>query len=169
MENVVIIAPLIRNSLHIHIRSNHHREVMYIENANNLFDTYEGKKGVPIPPGNVEFPDELKDAMNKFVTKEDEEKIMHHLFNFLETTLRRVTESTDQNVKDWCPQKESDYCCALCGVNHEARDFIRATLIYLLDWLETRNKYIEFLKKNNFVSQEAYERVLKKIASKNNA
>jgi hypothetical protein len=129
--------------------SNRHRAVMYIENANNLFDTYEGKKGVPLPPGNVEFPVDLKDTLNKFVTKEDEEKIMYPLFDFLEITLRRMTESSDQNVKDWSPQQESDYCCALCGVNHEARDFIRATLTYLIDRLETSSRYIEFLKKIN--------------------
>lgn len=149
--------------------SNRRREVMYIENANDLFDIYDGKKSTPLPPGNVELPDDLKDTLNKVVTKEDDQKIIDLLFNFLEITLRRVTESKDHDIKNWSPQQESDYCCAVCGVNHEARDFIRANLIHLIDKLEKSDKYVEFLKKNKFISQEAYERVSKKLESKNNA
>jgi hypothetical protein len=31
------------------------------------------------------------------------------------------------------PEKTPDFCCSQCGLNHEARDFIRAILLHLID------------------------------------
>jgi hypothetical protein len=147
--------------------SQRHRSALYIENANSLFDIYEGKKSTPLPPGNVSYPDEFTNAWHNVVAKKEEEEIGVVLLDFLEKTLRRMAESTDDKIRNWSPQTELAFCCPHCGLNHEARDFIRATLIHLIDHLERSNKFIEFLKENDFLSQDAYDRVLAKKQSKN--
>jgi len=53
--------------------------------------------------------------------------------------------------------------CSICGLNHEARDFIRATLLYLLDRFERSSDYLEFLRENNYVDREHYNEYCKFI------
>jgi hypothetical protein len=47
--------------------------------------------------------------------------------------------------------------CRYCGINHEARDFIRAILLHLLDQFEITPAFIEFLISHKLITQEAYE------------
>jgi hypothetical protein len=44
-----------------------------------------------------------------------------------------------------------DSCCGQCGINHEARDFVRAMVLHLLDHFERNDKFIEFMKNNEFL------------------
>jgi hypothetical protein len=72
--------------------------------------------------------------------------------------LRRITESNDDDdrIRRIVPLSSSslkssskqieEYCCSVCGLNHEARDFIRAMLLYLFDQLEENSKFIKLLK-----------------------
>jgi hypothetical protein len=46
--------------------------------------------------------------------------------------------------------------CNDCGINHEARDFIRAILLRIVDQIETNDDYINFLWDKRFVNQQAY-------------
>jgi uncharacterized UBP type Zn finger protein len=59
-----------------------------------------------------------------------------------------------------------DYCCSLCGLNHEARDFILAMLLYLIDQLEESSRFVKLLKNNQFLTQEAYQRIAEKIEAR---
>ena len=59
--------------------------------------------------------------------------------------------------------KEEDYRCSQCGLNHEARDFIRAVLLYMIDQFEQSKKFIDFLKENELVTNDAYTHVVKKL------
>src|SRR5215212_11452830 len=99
--------------------------------------------------------------------------------NFLDKTLRRISESKDDDKirriasSSSLPSAKSkqigeNYCCySLCGLNHEARDFIQAMLLYLFDQLEENSKFIKLLKNNQFLTQEAYQRLAEKIEARN--
>ena len=59
--------------------------------------------------------------------------------------------------------KEEDYRFSQCGLNHEARDFIRAVLLYMIDQFEQSKNFIDFLKENELVTNDAYTNVIKKL------
>ena len=110
------------------------------------------KRYIPLPPGNVVYSNEFIEVWHKIVGKEEEDELCTALLNFLDKTLRRISESSkdDDKIRRIVPsaaapslssaelkQIDKNYCCcSLCGLNHEARDFIRAMLLYLLDQLE---------------------------------
>ena len=92
--------------------------------------------------------------------------------------LRRINESTDDNgrirriltnhvLSSSSSKQIEEYCCSLCGLNHQARDFIRAMLLYLIDQLEESSKFVKLLKNNQFLTQEAYQRIAEKIEARN--
>ena len=60
-------------------------------------------------------------------------------------------------------KEKEDYRCSQCGLNHEARDFIRAILLYMVDQFEQSKDFIEFLKENNLLTNDAYKDVIKKL------
>jgi hypothetical protein len=45
-----------------------------------------------------------------------------------------VNESDNEKIRRMVPTKE--FSCSQCGLNHEARDFMRAMLLHLIDELE---------------------------------
>jgi hypothetical protein len=51
--------------------------------------------------------------------------------------------------------------CRYCGINHEARDFIHAILLHIIDQFEITPAFIEFLISQKLITQEAYEQCQK--------
>jgi hypothetical protein len=150
-----------------------------IEDASGLHDVYEGKKPVPLPPGNVVYSDGFTDAWHKLVAKDEEEELCKALLQFIEKIFRRINPQysdvsiSNSNTKEqqiikekWAPERTIDFCCSQCGLNHEARDFVRAMLLRLIDQFDKNNKYIDFLKDNELLTQEAYERIVAKTEGK---
>ncbi|MGA9150547.1 MAG: hypothetical protein WBZ36_08210, partial [Candidatus Nitrosopolaris sp.] len=69
----------------------------------------------------------------------------------------------DTRIKEIAPRAKArsteetrDMICNGCGINHEARDFIRAILLRIVDQIETNDDYINFLWDKRFVNQQAY-------------
>jgi hypothetical protein len=54
------------------------------------------------------------------------------------------------------------YTTLLCGLNHEARDFIRAVLLLLIDHLEKNSVLLNYLKDNDFVTQKSFDDIAEK-------
>ena len=142
------------------------RTKLVIEEANGVHDVYNGKKPIPLPPGNVVYSEGFLDAWHKIVTKEEEDELCLCLSQFLQKIVNRITEYDDEETKMWAPEKKPERCCSQCGLHHEARDFMRAMLLHLLDQLEKHGKFIDFLKDNNFLTQQAYERLKAKMETK---
>lgn len=44
------------------------------------------------------------------------------------------------------------YCCAQCGLNHEARDFMRVMLLHLIDRFEENSKFVDFINDKGFLT-----------------
>lgn len=146
--------------------SQRNRTRLVIEEASGAHDVYNGKKPVPLPPGNVVYSDGFIDAWHKIVTKEEEDDMCISLLRFLQKIVNRITEYEDEDTKAWAPEKKLDRCCSQCGLHHEARDFMRATLLHLIDQMEKHSKFIDFLKENNFLTKQSHESVKAKMETK---
>ena len=146
--------------------SQRNRKKIIVEEANGIHDVYDGKKPIPLPPGNVVYSDGFVDAWHKIVAKEEEDELCISLLHFLEKMVNRITEHDDEEIKMWAPEKKLELCCSQCGLHHEARDFMRATLLHLIDQLEKHSKFIDFMKDNKFLTQQVYEHVKGKIKQK---
>jgi hypothetical protein len=117
--------------------------------------------GFELSPGNVEFSNDFKNAWEVLVPKEDEIKLLHKLMHFIQEIVQLTKQSNRQEVKNIAPKfnKENNRC-KNCGVNHEARDFIRAVLIYLLDRLEVQREFVEFQKNEQLLTETAFKKII---------
>jgi hypothetical protein len=106
----------------------------YVEcQTSGVHDVYEGKKPIPLPPGTVVYSEGFVDVWDKLIEKEERDELCLFLLSFLKKMFTRVQDHSDQKVRKWAPEKNIEYCCSQCGLNHEARDFIRAILLLLID------------------------------------
>jgi hypothetical protein len=119
--------------------------------------------------GNVDYPSDFVDAWHTIVTKEEENELCTPLLQFLERSLARMSNHTSNEIRRWVPERciqgrnNANSCCVQCGINHEARDFMRATLLHLLDHFERHDKFIEFMKNNEFLDVDAYQTMVTNI------
>jgi uncharacterized protein YjbI with pentapeptide repeats len=134
-----------------------------IENANSLFDLYNGKKKTPLPPGNVVYSEDFIKTISSILDPHDQNEINKIILQKISKIFRFTVESKDNDIKSIAPSTEEDYCCSQCGLNHEARDFIRAVLLYMIDQFEHSKDFIKFLKENKLLTLDAYENASKKI------
>ena len=134
--------------------------IMNIENANSLFASLfvdeDEKKKTQLPPGNVKYSIDFLRTIPKLLAKEDQDEINNILLNTIKIIYRNAIESKDKDIQNSAPSTykgqdkyKEDYRCSHCGLNHEARDFIRAVLLYMIDQSEQSKKFINFLKKMN--------------------
>jgi len=140
------------------------RVKIVIEETNGIYDPYNGTKPIPLPPGNVVYSEGFTDLWNKIVEKEEEDELCENLLKFIQRLFYRTNEieyikENERIIKKWLPEKTIEFCCTQCGLNHEARDFIRAILLRLIDKLEKNSKFIDFLKDNHLLTQETYENI----------
>jgi hypothetical protein len=99
--------------------------------------------------------------------KKEENDLCITLLKFLEKIVNRINEYDDKQLREkWAPEKNLDRCCSQCGLHHEARDFARAVMLHLIDRLEAHPMFIDFMKNNRFLKQDAYESIMKRIKNK---
>jgi hypothetical protein len=112
----------------------------------------------PHTTGNVEFSTRFKNAWYQLVGTDEEAKLHNDLVNFLNLVIRRVNDLDKPELRKLFPSssKKEDFCCTNCGLNHEARDFVRATLLNLIDQFETSKYYLQLLRDNNYVRETHY-------------
>ena len=134
-----------------------------IENANSLFDLYDGKEGTNLPPGNVAYSEDFIKNLPKILDPKDQISMNQIMLPIIKKIYRFTIENKDNEIKSIAPSTEEDYCCSQCGLNHEARDFIRAVLLYMVDQFEQSKNFIEFLKENELLTHDAYDNVIKKL------
>jgi hypothetical protein len=136
------------------------RKRIVIEEASGVHDVYEGKTPTPLPPGNVAYHRGFVEALQRIVEKEEEDELCITLLKFLEKVVNRINEHDDKELTEkWAPEKNLNRCCSQCGLHHEARDFTRAVMLHLIDQLEQHTRFIDFMKDNQFLKQDAYDRI----------
>jgi hypothetical protein len=128
------------------------------ENVNSLLRDRDPKYS--LAPGNVEYRDEFKSLLNKLITQTEIKPKFRILLEFVKYIVESVKESGEQQI---ALKEDRIQLCSTCGLNHEARDFIRATLLYLLDRFEQSSEYLEFLREKNYLKKEHYNEYSKLI------
>lgn len=136
-----------------------------IEEVTSIFDPFEGKKKgeIPLPPGNVEYSGQFLQLWQDTVEKDELESIILLLLRFLKKMVVKSIESKDVAIVNIAPNTSIENCCSLCGVNHEARDFLRALSLHVIDEMERSEPYLYFLKEYNFITEEAFKRSREKL------
>ncbi len=79
------------------------------------------------------------------------------MVKFIQRTLRVLQESPSEEIRKWYLRTEPEYCCHNCGINHEARDIIRAILLHALDHFEKSDQLIHFMKDTSLIDTEKFE------------
>ncbi len=80
-----------------------------------------------------------------------------------------MSDHTSDDIRRWTPERclqgvdKSKSCCGQCGINHEARDFMSAMLLHLLDHFERNDKFIEFMKNKEFLDVDGYQTMVTNI------
>jgi hypothetical protein len=146
-----------------------HRGEVIIEDSSGIYDTHEDEDEgkIQLAPGNVQFSSKFIELWDNLVEKSDEEEISPVLMGFVEKIFRRTIDSNDPLMKSNAPVKNIQHCCYQCGVNHEARDFLRAISVYLIDRLQNSKVYVEFLKSNELLTDDAFQHALSMIERNN--
>lgn len=141
---------------------NRKRARLVIEELFGIHDIYKGSKPVPLPPGHTMYSEGFNEDLEKIMLKEEKEEIFTVLLDYIIKILNRSNNNNEIKEK-WAPNKEKDYCCSQCGLNHEARDFIRGALMHLIDEFEQSKTFINFLKKEYYLNEQSYEKIEKAI------
>jgi hypothetical protein len=145
-----------------------HRSQYVIEDRGRTYDM-QNEDNYAMAPGNVDYPPDFVNAWHTIVIKEEENELCTTLLQFLERSLTRMRNHTSDEIRRWTPERcrqgvdNSKSCCGQCGINHEARDFMRAMLLHLLNHFERNDKFIEFMKNNEFLDVGAYHTMVTNI------
>lgn len=144
------------------------RGQVIIEDASRFFDKYEGKRvyhdrNYPLPPGNVEYYGPFLQLWDELAEKEELEGLTMVVVRFIKKMVTRTIESENGTIVQIRPTTNIKYCCSQCGLNHEARDFIRALSLCLIDEVEKSEPYLYFLREYDFITEEAFKHALAKI------
>jgi transposase len=123
----------------------------HIENRNFALNE---KEDYQFAPGYTQYNPNFLYAWNVLVETDQQNEIYRLLINLLSVVMTKITSSNDPLFGYVIPS--SDASCKFCGINHEARDFIRAILLQLLDRLECTRPFIDFLEKNRFILKGSY-------------
>ena len=101
-------------------------------------------------------------AWDVLVEKQQQNEIYRLLINLLNGVITKIIATNDPVLGFVIPMSEShrdgetmSMLCKFCGINHEARDFIRAILLQLLDRLESTRPFIDFLQENHFILKDS--------------
>jgi len=131
---------------------------LIIDQLFGIYDVYKGSKPVPLPPGHQLYADGFISDIMKLLSV-DEKEILNEILSKL-ILLVTIRMEDDPNMRDmWAPSKDKNYCCNTCGLNHEARDFFRATLMALIDEFEQSQRYMDFLFERKMLTEPAHIRL----------
>jgi hypothetical protein len=103
----------------------------------------------PFAPGYVQYTD---DFLNNYQTLNGKFKFeIYQIYSSLINILKHAVNNEKQT-----PTRQ----CKFCGYDHEMRDFIRATLLHLIDGIEEHDQFInEILLNEGIVTVAAYEQL----------
>jgi len=114
-----------------------------------------------LAPGYVDYDEKFSNAWNdllqeRLIDKTTLDQISRLILQLLERILS-LPFSTEMG-KIAPSTTEPGVHCINCGINHEARDFLRAVLLKLLDHTEINSDYVKFLREKKILSDTGYAR-----------
>jgi hypothetical protein len=125
-------------------------EKYVFENVNSLLR--DSHRKYSLAPGNVEYPEDFKRALDRLIIQLEIKPQIRILLDFVRSVVESVKASDYQQIAP----KEDSNLCSTCGLNHEVRDFVRATLLYLLYQFERSSDYLEFIREKNYIDNKHY-------------
>ena len=143
-------------------RKKRYARKVIIDQTKGIYDEDEGKNPIPLPPGNVFLDEHFKKVLSILVDPKEHKDLNLVIIQYLQRIYDRIRNHEDKEVRMWTPKRDTQFCCTRCGLNHEARDFMRAILISIIDKVEDNCKFVELMKENDFITAEAYGRIKQK-------
>ena len=125
------------------------------DNAMNLLSQHTDSQwwlpGYSLAPGYVEYDKEFLNTWNtllgeRLIDKEDLNALSIKILSVLASTFSAIIKNDD------------DKHCINCGINHDARNLVRALLLKILDHVELSPQYIEFLRERNVINESGVRR-----------
>jgi|GEM_PF-2596013 len=132
-----------------------------------------------LAPGYVQYNEHFETAWNyiiknQMIEKELFDNLRRSILRILETIFGIVNNSESQpmEISRIAPvgmlnpdarmrqrgiMPYDNLFCSNCGIDHEARNFMRAILLHLLDDVEMTHDFIDFFKKHGIVNTHGYE------------
>ncbi len=132
----------------------------HIENRNfalNKNDEYQ------FAPGYTKYTSDFLNAWSVLVDKDQLDDLYPSLMKIVRQVWTKITSSEDPVLKQLLPRTESvdgdriSMQCEYCRINHDARDFIRAILLHILDQFETSSAFMNFFDEQHFISKDRFE------------
>ncbi|MFY9799026.1 MAG: winged helix-turn-helix domain-containing protein [Candidatus Nitrosopolaris sp.] len=105
-------------------------------------------------PGYTKYTSDFLYAWDALIEQNQLDDVYSSLIRILRQAMTKITSSGDPILKQLRPDTEKSMLCQFCGVNHDARDFIRATLLHILDQFETSNAFMDFINEKQFISKD---------------
>jgi hypothetical protein len=121
----------------------------YFEDYNYIYNLREDFR-LLFAPGYVQYDKNFLAHYEKIRDKNLEGEIYELLIKFL-TSAKIVG-----NSKGMPP----GLLCKNCGYNHEARDFIRATLLHLIDGLEMDKRFIRIIRDEGIIEERVHKELM---------
>jgi hypothetical protein len=106
----------------------------------------------PFAPGYVQY---TEDFLRTYKTLNENEKFRYQIYESY-SSLINILKQAVRNEK----QTRTHQQCKFCGYDHEMRDFMKATLLHLIDELEANNEFIEFMHREGIINKTTYERLI---------
>lgn len=139
----------------------------YTENQSYAVNNAQGFS-YQFAPGSTRYSNDFVESWPQLVEKDLQDNVYALLLNLVRRVFTIIEGSNDKVIKSIAPKRESTkngqtskMHCRYCGINHEARDFIRAILLHLIDQFEISQGLIEFLNSQKLITPEAYEQCQK--------
>ncbi len=133
----------------------------YIENRNFALNE---KEAYQFAAGYTKYNPDFLYAWNVLVEKDQLDEIYPLLIKLLRRVMTKITGSSNPILKEMVPMSETNrgvetmsMLCRYCRTSHEARDFIRAILLHLLDEFEATRAFVDFFSEHKFISKGSYE------------
>lgn len=111
-----------------------------------------------VSAGYLPVEEGFRTLWSQIVNPNEETDVTLSIQRFMQSLVRRVIDSTNPSIKKWSPiirdlDNNISYCPG-CGINHEAREFIRALMMCMLEQLEKSEEFNQFLRENLFINKD---------------
>ena len=111
-----------------------------------------------VSAGFIPVEDGFKKFWSQIVDPNETTDIILGIQRLINNLMSRVKDSTGSEIKKWAPtsldvNSQISYCPG-CGINHESIEFIRALIMCLLEQLEKKDEFFQFLRENRFVTSD---------------
>jgi DNA-binding transcriptional ArsR family regulator len=128
----------------------------YRYHIENIYSALNEDDEYQFAPGYTKYTSDFLYAWKILVEKNQLDGVYSSLIRILTQVMTKITSANDR-IKKLGPKTDKNMQCQFCGINHDARDFIRATLLRILNEFERSNMFMDFISEKQFISKDIYD------------